>query len=153
MCAQRRLALLLSLTFTIYDVFWNSIKNECVWHKTSKRKCVKRNEKGETKRKWDNHTSLFKHLTSWYIVQYSSLRLVCFSFSLVWFPSLYVQDWEWIHQYIGHGYKQTSLLDIRRLLSFFFFLSLSLSVSLFHSNCLFKTMTFFSFLESICMCV
>lgn len=89
----------LSLTFTIYDAFWNSIKNECVWHKTNERKCVKRKEK----RKWDNHTSLFKHLTSWYIVQYSSLRLVCFSLSLSLyydFYLLYIQDWEEIHQYI-----------------------------------------------------
>jgi hypothetical protein len=82
-CMRVRSAVLLPplslfLTFTIYDAFWNSIKNECVWHKTSERK--------EKKRKWDNHTSLFKHLTSRYIVQ-------CF-----FFYDFYL--WEEIHQYI-----------------------------------------------------
>jgi len=112
------LSLSLPLTFTIYDAFWNSIKNECVWHKTNERKCVKRKEK----RKWDNHTSLFKHLTSWYIVQYSSLRLVCFSLSLslLWFLSfIYSRLRRNTSIYIEHGCKQTSLFDIRRLLSFF----------------------------------
>jgi hypothetical protein len=80
-------SLYLSYTHNVYDTFWNSIKNECVWHNTSERKCVKRNEKEETKRKWANHTSLFKHLTSWSIVQCSLLRLVCFS--LLWFPPVF----------------------------------------------------------------
>jgi len=29
------LSLSLSVSFTIYDAFWNSIKNECVWHRAN----------------------------------------------------------------------------------------------------------------------
>ena len=143
-CAQRRLALSLSYTHNIYDAFWNSIKNECVWHKTSERKCVKRNEKEETKRKWANHTSFFKHLTSWSIVQYSLLRLVCFSLSLSTMISTLIL-FEIENEYINILYIVASK---QVCLTFDDFSLFSPS-----PNCLFKTMTFFSFSESVCMYV
>ena len=132
----------LPLTFTRCDAFWNSIKNECVWHKMSEEKEVRENE-----RKTITSQCLFKYLTTWCIVQCSTFYCLCFSFSLslVWFPSLYIQDWEWIHQYIGHSCKQTSLFDIRRLLSFF---SLTLSPVLVRIVCL-RQWLFFHFAESV----
>ena len=97
----------------------------------------------ENERKTITSQCLFKYLTTWCIVQCSTFYCLCFSFSLslVWFPSLYIQDWEWIHQYIGHSCKQTSLFDIRRLLSFF---SLTLSPVLVRIVCL-RQWLFFSF--------
>jgi hypothetical protein len=143
-CVCARAASSLSLALTMYDVFWNSIKSECVWHKTSERKCVKKNEK-ET---WENHTSLFKQLNSWYIVQYSSSWLVCFSLSTNMISILTYSRLKMNRSiYIGHGCKQASLFNNRWLLLF------SLSLSLIWIVCL-RQWLFFHFQKVyVCMYV
>ncbi len=103
-----------------------------------KRSAFYREGASKKRRKWENHSSLFNHLTSWSIVQYSLLRLVCFSLSIMIFIC---------RSRMNTSRYEILLFDVRRLLSFFLPLPLSLS----RFVCLRQWLFFFIFRIYICL--
>jgi len=123
--AASSLSLLLSQCMMYFEI---PLKASVFDTRRGKESVLKRTRK-ET---WENHTSLFKQLNSWYIVQYSSLWLVCFSLSTNTISILKYSRLKMNRSiYIGHDCKQASLFNIRWLLLFSLSLSLSVSFELF----------------------